>query len=61
MKIAKNLPWSYSHVDVELVFDHKNSPFLKETGDPVCSYNLEAHLHLLDGLILFSSQIHAST
>ncbi|CAK9150057.1 unnamed protein product [Ilex paraguariensis] len=49
MKLAENLPWSYSHVGVELALDHNNSPFLKEDGDPVCAHNLEAHLHLLDG------------
>lgn len=56
MKLAEGLPWSYSHVGVELALDHKNSPFLKQTGDPSCAHNLEAHLHLLDGLVftLFS-------
>ncbi|XP_050203473.1 phospholipase A1-Igamma2, chloroplastic-like [Mercurialis annua] len=49
MKVAEGLPWCYSHVGVELALDHKNSPFLKDTGDPVCAHNLEAHLHLLDG------------
>ncbi|XP_057472791.1 phospholipase A1-Igamma1, chloroplastic-like [Actinidia eriantha] len=49
MKAAEGLPWSYSHVGVELALDHKNSPFLKPDGDPVCAHNLEAHLHLLDG------------
>ncbi|WCJ21629.1 alpha/beta-Hydrolases superfamily protein [Euphorbia peplus] len=49
MKMVEGLPWCYSHVGVELTLDHKNSPFLKETGDPVCAHNLEAHLHLLDG------------
>lgn len=49
MKMAEGLPWSYSHVGVELALDHKNSPFLKQTGDPGCAHNLEAHLHLLDG------------
>ncbi|GLU03611.1 hypothetical protein SLE2022_208000 [Rubroshorea leprosula] len=49
MKLAEGLPWSYSHVGVELALDHKNSPFLKDTGDPVCTHNLEALLHLLDG------------
>ncbi|KAL3531275.1 hypothetical protein ACH5RR_010597 [Cinchona calisaya] len=49
MKLAEGLPWSYSHVGVELALDHKSSPFLKPTTDPVCSHNLEAHLHLLDG------------
>ena len=52
MKLAEGLPWSYSHVGVELALDHKNSPFLKPAGDPVCAHNLEAHLHLLDGLVL---------
>ncbi|XWS46913.1 hypothetical protein CRYUN_Cryun14cG0109000 [Craigia yunnanensis] len=49
MKLAEGLPWSYSHVEVELALDHKNSPFLKQTGDLTCAHNLEAHLHLLDG------------
>ncbi|KAM7254032.1 hypothetical protein ACFE04_031714 [Oxalis oulophora] len=49
MKMAEGLPWSYSHVGVELCLDHKNSPFLKATNDPVCSHNLEALLHLIDG------------
>ncbi|OVA16237.1 Lipase [Macleaya cordata] len=48
-KMAEGTPWSYSHVGVELALDHKNSPFLKDTNDPTCSHNLEAHLHLLDG------------
>ncbi|XAR58598.1 Phospholipase A(1) [Bertholletia excelsa] len=49
MKAAEGLPWSYSHVGVELALDHKNSPFLNPTGDPTCAHNLEALLHLLDG------------
>jgi hypothetical protein len=49
MKWAERLPWSYSHVGVELGLDHKNSPFLKQNADPVSAHNLEAHLHLLDG------------
>ncbi|PKA62872.1 Phospholipase A1-Igamma1, chloroplastic [Apostasia shenzhenica] len=48
-KVAEILPWSYSHVGVELLLDHRRSPFLKDTGDPSCFHNLEAHLHLLDG------------
>ncbi|GLJ47072.1 hypothetical protein SUGI_0993800 [Cryptomeria japonica] len=43
------LPWSYSHVGVELQLDHTKSPFLRPTSDPSCFHNLEAHLHLLDG------------
>lgn len=54
-KLAEGLPWSYSHVGVELLLDHKNSPFLEDTNDPSCFHNLEAHLHLLDGLVLFFS------
>ncbi|KAG4120263.1 hypothetical protein ERO13_D11G132900v2 [Gossypium hirsutum] len=50
MKMAERLPWSYSHVGVELSLDHINSPFLKETGDLSCAHNLEALLHLLDGI-----------
>ncbi|KAI5589771.1 hypothetical protein BDE02_05G184100 [Populus trichocarpa] len=49
MKLAEGLPWAYSHVGVELALDHRNSPFLKQTSDPACAHNLEAHLHLLDG------------
>lgn len=52
MKLAEGLPWCYSHVGVELELDHKNSPFLKQTNDPVCVHNLEALLHLLDGSVL---------
>lgn len=48
-RIGESLPWSYSHVGVELALDHRRSPFLKETTDPACFHNLEAHLHLLDG------------
>ncbi|XP_072998018.1 phospholipase A1-Igamma1, chloroplastic-like isoform X1 [Typha latifolia] len=48
-RMAEAFPWSYSHVGVELLLDHKHSPFLKDTGDPSCFHNLEAHLHLLDG------------
>ncbi|MQM10771.1 hypothetical protein Taro_043668 [Colocasia esculenta] len=48
-RIGEALPWSYSHVGVELALDHRRSPFLKETTDPACFHNLEAHLHLLDG------------
>ncbi|XP_044504214.1 phospholipase A1-Igamma2, chloroplastic-like [Mangifera indica] len=49
MKMAEGWPWSYSHAGVELALDHKNSPFLKQTNDPVCAHDLEALLHLLDG------------
>lgn len=49
MKMAEGLPWSYSHVGVGLELDHCNSPFLKPTKDLVCTHNLEALLHLLDG------------
>ncbi|XAR62344.1 Phospholipase A(1) [Bertholletia excelsa] len=46
---AMSFPWSYAHVGVELALDHTHSPFLKDTKDIICSHNLEAHLHLLDG------------
>ncbi|KAL1367448.1 hypothetical protein AAHE18_02G052700 [Arachis hypogaea] len=49
MKLAEGLPWSYSHVGVELPLDHKNSPFLNPNGDAICAHNLEALLHLIDG------------
>ncbi|XP_062231288.1 phospholipase A1-Igamma1, chloroplastic-like [Phragmites australis] len=51
-RVAEGLlrvPWCYHHVGVELAIDHKRSPFLKDTLDPACYHNLEAHLHLLDG------------
>ncbi|GLJ47071.1 hypothetical protein SUGI_0993790 [Cryptomeria japonica] len=47
--LIDKLPWSYSHVGVELQLDHTKSPFLRPTSDPSCFHNLEAHLHLLDG------------
>jgi hypothetical protein len=45
------VPWCYTHVGVELALDHKRSPFLKDTLDPACFHDLEAHLHLLDGYV----------
>ncbi|KAK1317876.1 hypothetical protein QJS10_CPA05g00856 [Acorus calamus] len=48
-RFVDGLPWSYSHVGVELELNHKKSPFLKETVDVSCYHNMEAHLHLLDG------------
>lgn len=39
----------YTHLGVELALDHTVSSFLKDTMDPGCCHNLEAHLHLLDG------------
>jgi hypothetical protein len=55
-RVAEGLrmPWCYSHVGVELALDHKRSPVLKDTLDPGCSHNLEAHLHLLDGYVFFA-------
>ncbi|TKY52692.1 Phospholipase A1-Igamma2 [Spatholobus suberectus] len=49
MKVAEGLPWSYSHVGVELALDHKRSPFLNPGAGAACAHNLEALLHLLDG------------
>ncbi|RCV17889.1 hypothetical protein SETIT_3G256200v2 [Setaria italica] len=51
-RVAERLlrvPWCYTHVGVELALDHKRSPFLKDTMDPACYHDLEAHLHLIDG------------
>lgn len=48
-QLIDRLPWSYSHVGVELALDHTHSPFLKPTNDLSCFHNLEALLHLLDG------------
>lgn len=53
-RVAEGLlrvPWCYTHVGVELALDHKRSPFLKDTLDPGCFHDLEAHLHLLDGYV----------
>ena len=50
-KLAERFPWWYSHVGAELTLNHKDSPFLKETNDLACFHNLEAHLHLIDGLV----------
>lgn len=52
-KIGEVSPWCYYHVGVELALDHRNSPFLKETGDLACFHNLEVLLHLVDGLVNF--------
>lgn len=49
--LAERFPWWYSHVGVELTLNHEDSPFLKETNDLACFHNLEAHLHLIDGLV----------
>jgi hypothetical protein len=44
------LGYVYAHAGVELELDHTRPPFLKDTIDPSCHHNLEAHLHqLLDG------------
>ncbi|XP_043697682.1 phospholipase A1-Igamma2, chloroplastic-like [Telopea speciosissima] len=59
-KMAEGLPWSYSHVGVELALDHKKSPFLKDTNNPPNFHNLEAHLHLLDGFHGKSKEFKAS-
>lgn len=50
-----DMPWCYTHVGVELELDHKRSPYLKAEGDAACAHNLEAHLHLLDGLVFVHS------
>lgn len=42
------LPWTYTHVGVELKLDHRCSHFLKEKLDPAECHNLEGYLHLLD-------------
>jgi len=49
VKLVEWLPWCYLHVGEQLELDHKKSPFLNPDGDPVCTHNLEASLHLLDG------------
>ncbi|KAJ7558402.1 hypothetical protein O6H91_04G037400 [Diphasiastrum complanatum] len=45
------LPWTYSHVGVELALNTQDSTYLKGTGffDLASHHNLEAYLHLLDG------------
>lgn len=43
------IPWTYSHVGVELQIDQSQSPFLKKGTDYTASHNLDLYLHLLDG------------
>ncbi|XP_074352157.1 phospholipase A1-Igamma1, chloroplastic-like [Apium graveolens] len=50
--VGEMSPWCYSHVGEELALDHENSTFLKKTNDLGCCHNLEALLHLIDGLVL---------
>ncbi|KAK8934383.1 hypothetical protein KSP39_PZI014912 [Platanthera zijinensis] len=40
----------YEHVGRELRVDSRVSPFLKPDADPACCHDLEAYLHLVDGL-----------
>ncbi|XP_020572380.1 phospholipase A1-Ibeta2, chloroplastic-like [Phalaenopsis equestris] len=40
----------YEHVGRELRVDSRVSPFLKPNADPGCCHDLEAYLHLVDGL-----------
>lgn len=40
----------YDHVGKELRVDSQVSPFLKPNADPACCHDLEAYLHLVDGL-----------
>ncbi|PKU61376.1 phospholipase A1-Ibeta2, chloroplastic-like [Dendrobium catenatum] len=40
----------YEHVGTELKVDSKVSPFLKPDANPACCHDLEAYLHLVDGL-----------
>ncbi|KAL3724766.1 hypothetical protein ACJRO7_029862 [Eucalyptus globulus] len=41
--------YCYSHVGIELVLNHENSPYLKDKGDLLCYHDMEVLLHLLDG------------
>ncbi|KAJ7296467.1 hypothetical protein O6H91_17G019300 [Diphasiastrum complanatum] len=46
------LPWTYSHVGVELALNTQNSPYLKWGFlDFASHHNLEAYLHLLDAYV----------
>lgn len=46
------LPWTYSHVGVELAISTQNSPYLKWGFlDFASHHNLEAYLHLLDAYV----------
>ncbi|KAG0484823.1 hypothetical protein HPP92_008902 [Vanilla planifolia] len=40
----------YEHVGRELRVNSRVSPFLKPDADPACCHDLEAYLHLVDGL-----------
>ncbi|XP_020094955.1 phospholipase A1-Ibeta2, chloroplastic [Ananas comosus] len=39
----------YEHVGAELRVDSRDSPCLRPDAGPVCSHDLEAYLHLVDG------------
>lgn len=44
-------PWmeTYEHVGVALQVDHRLSPYLKRSRDPLDWHTLECYLHLVDG------------
>nr|GMD81321.1 phospholipase A1-Ibeta2, chloroplastic-like [Ipomoea batatas] len=45
-----SMPWAYSHVGTELRVDTTMSPFLRPDADVACCHDLEAYLHLVDGI-----------
>ncbi|PKA60695.1 Phospholipase A1-Ibeta2, chloroplastic [Apostasia shenzhenica] len=49
-EIAGRLRDGYEHVGRELRVDSRVSPFLKPDADLACCHDLEAYLHLVDGL-----------
>ena len=48
-KLLSWLPWTYSHVGIQVSLDIENSPFLKQTHSLSDFHSLEVYLHLLDG------------
>ncbi|GLJ43102.1 hypothetical protein SUGI_0894470 [Cryptomeria japonica] len=49
-RILHWFPWTYVHVRIEITLDSSKSQVLKQTYNPSSFHNLDAYLHLVDGL-----------
>lgn len=58
--LDNNMPWAYAHAGTELRIDTKNSPYLKPNADVSCCHDLEAYLHLVDGLLASNCPFRAN-
>ena len=54
------LPWTYSHVGVQLTLHHKSSPFLMPTRNLAYFHNIEVFLHLLDAFVGHGNSFRSS-